>query len=150
MNRTIETMVRSMTLDCTDVIPQALWAEVCSMAIHIKDCILHSAFKLKKSLYKIMFGNKPSIMYLYPFGAKCYVHVAEKKQIRTSKLSPKGIKYYVVGYTESSKILRFYNPQKRQVFTSRDVFFPDSTKYLESTKIESLADLPLHLDNDTP
>jgi hypothetical protein len=68
-----------MTLDCTDVISQVLWAEACSTAIHIKNCLPHSAFKLKKSPYKIMFGDKPSIKHLYPFGAKCYVHVPEEK-----------------------------------------------------------------------
>jgi hypothetical protein len=129
-NRTIVTMVRSMTLDSAVMIPQALWAEVCSMAIHIKNPLPHSAVKLKKLPCEILFGDKPSIKYLYPFGAKCYVHVPEEKQIGTSKLSPRGIKYYVVGYTESSKILRLYNLQKRRVFTSRNVVFPDSTKRL--------------------
>jgi hypothetical protein len=49
MNRTIVTMVRSITLDYADVIPQALWTEACSTAIHIKNPLPHSAFKLKKS-----------------------------------------------------------------------------------------------------
>jgi hypothetical protein len=53
-------------------------------------------------------------------------------------------------YTESSKILQIYILQKRRVFTSRDVVFPDSTKRLESTEIESPPDLPLNLDNDIP
>jgi hypothetical protein len=83
-----------------------------------------------------MFGDKPSIKHLYPFGAKCYVHVPEEKQIGISKLSPRGIKYYVIGYTESSKILRLDDPQKYRVLTSRDVVFHDSTKLLESTEIE--------------
>jgi hypothetical protein len=78
------------------------------------------------------------------------VHVPEEKQIRISKLSPKGIKYYVVGYIESSKILRLYNSKKRRVFTSRDVVFPESTKYLESIKIELQPNLPLDRDNNTP
>jgi hypothetical protein len=77
-----------------------------------------------------MFGDKPSIKHLYPFGAKCYVHVPEEKQIGTSKLSPRRIMCYVVGYTELSKILRLYNPRKRRVCTSRDVVFPYSTKCL--------------------
>jgi hypothetical protein len=94
-----------MTLDCADMIPQALWADAYSLAIHIKNCLPHSAFKLKKLLYKIMFDDKPLIKYLYPFGAECYMHVPEEKQIVISKLSPRGIKYYIVGYTESSKIL---------------------------------------------
>jgi hypothetical protein len=79
MNCTIVMMVRSMTLDCADVILQALWAEAYSTAIHIKNCLPHSTFKLKKSLYKIMFGDKPSIKYLYPFGSKCYVYIPEEK-----------------------------------------------------------------------
>jgi hypothetical protein len=139
-----------MPSDCANVISQALWAEACSTAIHITNCLLHSTFKLKKLPYEIMFGHKPSIKYLYPFGAKCYVHIPEEKQIGISKLSPRGIKCYVGGYAESSKILRLYNSQKRRVFTCRDVVFPDSTKCLESAEIESLADLPLNLDNDTP
>jgi hypothetical protein len=97
-----------------------------------------------------MFGDKPLIKHLYLFGAKWYVHVPEEKQIGTSKLSPRGIKSYVVGYTESSKIMRLYDAQPRRVFTSRDVVFPDSTKRLGSTEIESPADIPLNLDNDTP
>jgi hypothetical protein len=79
MNRTIVMMISSMTLECADVITQALWAEVLSTAIHIKNCRLHSAFKLKKLPYKIMFGDKPSIKHLYPFGAKYYIDVPEEK-----------------------------------------------------------------------
>jgi hypothetical protein len=97
-----------------------------------------------------MFGNKPSIKYVYLFGAKCYVYIPEEKQIGTSKLSPRGIKYYVVDYTESSKNLRIYDPHKHPVFTFRDVVFSDSIKYLESTEIESLSDRPFDLDPDAP
>jgi hypothetical protein len=112
MNCTIVTMVRSMTLNSADMIPQALWAEACSMAIHIKKCLPHSAFKLKKSLYKRIFGDKSLIKQLYPFRGKSYVYLPEEKQILISKLSLRGIKCYVVGYIESSKIVRLYDPQK--------------------------------------
>jgi hypothetical protein len=94
-----------MTFDCVNVIPQILWAEACSTAVYIKNRLPHSAFKLKKSPYKIMFGGKRLIKRLYPFGAKYYVHIAEEKQIGKSKLSLRGLKCYVVSYTESSKIL---------------------------------------------
>jgi hypothetical protein len=97
-----------------------------------------------------MFSDKPSIKYLYLFGSKCYVHIPEEKQIRTSKLSPRGLKYYVVGYTESSKILWLYNPQKYRVFRSKDVVFSESTIRLESITIKSQANLPLDLDDDAP
>jgi hypothetical protein len=104
MNCTIVMMVRSMTLDSANVVSQALWAEAYSTAVHIKNCLPHYTFKLNTSLYEIMFGDRPLIKYLYLFGAKCYVYISEDKQIRTYKLSPRGIKYYVVGYTESYKM----------------------------------------------
>jgi hypothetical protein len=90
------------------------------------------------------------IKHLYLCRAKCYVHLPEEKQIGTSKLSPREIKCFVVCYTESSKILQLYDPQKCRVFSSRDVVFPDSTKRLELIEIKSPADLPFNLDNDTP
>jgi hypothetical protein len=38
-----------------------------------------------------MFRDKPSIKYLYLFGAKCYMHVPKEKLIGISKLSPREI-----------------------------------------------------------
>jgi hypothetical protein len=105
INCTIVTIVRSMTLDYADLIPYALWAEPCSTAVHIKNRLLHSAFNLKKLPYEIMFGDKPSIKYLYPFEEECHMHAPEEKLIWTSNLIPRQIKCYVVGYIESSKIL---------------------------------------------
>jgi hypothetical protein len=61
------------------VIPQVLWAEACFIAVHIKNCLPYSDFKLKKSPYKIIFGHKSSIKYLYPFGFKYYLHIPEEK-----------------------------------------------------------------------
>jgi hypothetical protein len=150
MNPTIVTMVRSMTFDDANMIPPALWAEGYSTAVHIKNRLLYSAFQLKKLPYEIMFGDKPSIKPLYPFGAKYYVHVPVEKQIGISKLRPRGIKCYVVGDMESSKILQLYNLHKCRVFTSRHVVVPDSTKRHESIEIQSLSDLPFDLDNDAP
>jgi hypothetical protein len=83
------------------------------MAIHIKNDLPDSAFNLNKSPYAIIFGDKPLKKYLYPFWAKCYVHVPEEEQIGTSKLTPRGIKNYGVSNTESSKILQVYDPQQR-------------------------------------
>jgi hypothetical protein len=82
------TMIRLMTLDSAVVIPQALWAEEYSTAIHIKNCLPYSTFKLKILPYKIIFGDKPLINQLYSIGSKYYVYLPKEKPIRTSKLSP--------------------------------------------------------------
>jgi hypothetical protein len=78
------------------------------------------------------------------------MYIPEEKQIVISKLTPRGMKSYIVGYMEITKILRLYKPQKAKVFTSEDVESPRSTKYLELTKIKSLSNLVLHLDSDAP
>jgi hypothetical protein len=113
MNRTIVMMVQSMTLDCPDLIPQVLWAVASSTAIHMKNRLSDYIFKLTKLLYKILFDDKPLIKHLYTSRANCNIYIPEKNQIGTSKLSAKRIKCYDVSYTESSKILRLYDPHKR-------------------------------------
>jgi hypothetical protein len=105
MNLTIITLFQSMTLDYADMHPQILWAETASTVISIKKYLSHSAYQLKIWPYTEIFGNKPSNKYWYSFGAKCYVHIAEENQIRISKLFFKRIKYYIIGYTASTKIL---------------------------------------------
>jgi hypothetical protein len=87
------------------MIPQVLWAEAYSTTVHIMNHLLLSAFKVKKLPYEIMFSNKSSIIYSYPFAVKYYMHVPQEKPVARSKLSCRRIKYYVVGYMESSKIL---------------------------------------------
>jgi hypothetical protein len=78
------------------------------------------------------------------------MHVSQEKQTAISKLSSRGMRYYVAGDTESSQILRVCHSHDHRVITSRDVVFPISTHRLESTAIESPADLPLDLDDDAP
>jgi hypothetical protein len=48
MNCTTVMMVISMMLNCTNMISQALWTELCSTAVYIKHCLPHSAFKKTK------------------------------------------------------------------------------------------------------
>jgi hypothetical protein len=98
-------MVRTMTLDVNDELPVGSWAEAALSAIYLKNLLLHARFKNKKSLYEQMFGEKPQLAHLYPFGTKCYGHIAEEKRIGMSKLGPRGLMAYVVMYTESSKVL---------------------------------------------
>jgi hypothetical protein len=52
INHTIVMIDRSLTLDCTDIIPQALWAETCYTAVYIKNHLPYSAFKYKNCYMK--------------------------------------------------------------------------------------------------
>jgi hypothetical protein len=97
-----------MTLDWADMIPQVLWPEAYSTAGHIKMHLPHSIFKLTKSRYKIIFDDKPSNKPLYAVGSNGDIHIPKEKQIGMSMLSLRGIKYFVIRYTESSKIFQLY------------------------------------------
>jgi hypothetical protein len=79
------------------------------MVVHVKNCPPYSVFQSKKFLYKIMFGDKLFIKYLYPFGAKYYIYISEENQIGVSKRYLRGIKYYVIGNIELTKIFQLYN-----------------------------------------
>jgi hypothetical protein len=79
MNRTIVTMVRTMTLDMNDELPVGLWAEAALSAIYLRNRLIHAGFKNKKSPYERMFGEKPQLAHVYPFGTKCCVHIPEEK-----------------------------------------------------------------------
>jgi hypothetical protein len=68
-----------MTPDCTDIFPQILWAEVASMAIHIKIYLSYIIFQIKILLPTVIFSDMPLINDLYVFEAKYYVHVSEGK-----------------------------------------------------------------------
>jgi hypothetical protein len=59
-----------MTLDYADVIPQVLCPKECSTAIHIKNRLLHSAFKVIKLPYETLFSDKLSIKDLYQHESK--------------------------------------------------------------------------------
>jgi hypothetical protein len=96
MNRTIVTIVRTMTLDMNNELPVGLWAEAALTTIYLKNRLPHAGFKNIKSPYKYMFGEKPQLAHLYPFGTKCYVHIPEEQRIGMSKLGPRGMKAYVV------------------------------------------------------
>jgi hypothetical protein len=52
---------QEMTVDCSDMILQTLWPEAYSTAIHIKNGLSQTAFKLRKSPYEKIFGDKLSI-----------------------------------------------------------------------------------------
>jgi hypothetical protein len=56
-----------MSLEYADVLPRVRWAEAASKAEYIKNYLPHSTYQLKKSLFEVIFDNKPLIKYLYNF-----------------------------------------------------------------------------------
>lgn len=100
-NRTIGTMVRCMIMDHG----KYLWGEAYATAVYLKNRLPHSALK-NKTPFEALYGKKPTIQHLHPFGQKCYVHIPVENRPPGTKLAPRAVEGIMVGYTDSDKIIR--------------------------------------------
>ena len=63
-------------------------------------------------------GRKPNVKHLKIYGSIAYALVPHKGR---AQLDDHGVKYVFVGYDESSKGYKLYNPSNNKVVVSRDV-----------------------------
>jgi len=55
------------------------------------------------------------ISHLRPFYTKCYVHIPEEKRAAGSKLDARALKGHLVGYMETTRMLRVYISSQHKV-----------------------------------
>ncbi|KAK4434982.1 hypothetical protein Salat_0661200 [Sesamum alatum] len=67
-------------------------------------------------------GYKPTITHLRVFGNIAYTHVPDQKR---TKLDNKSARYVFIGYDQSSKGYKLYNPSSGKIVISRDVEFDE-------------------------
>ena len=95
-------------------LPLALWSEAVAITVYLRN--KHSnQFIAKSTPSESLYHNKPSIYHLRPSGTKCFVHLLEEKGQPGTKLMPRAIEGYLIGYTSSDKIYRIYIPSQPQV-----------------------------------
>jgi transposase InsO family protein len=116
-NRTIVEPARSMLHAAG--LPIELWAEASNTAVYIKNRVV-SRSREGKTPYELWKGIKPNFSHLRVFGADAYVHVPKDER---TKFDPKAIKCIHVGYCETQKAFRLWDPATRKVRISRDVLF---------------------------
>ncbi|KAJ0680967.1 putative RNA-directed DNA polymerase [Helianthus annuus] len=73
-------------------------------------------------------GRKPSVGHLKVFGCVAYAHVPKQNR---GKLDDKVEKAIFIGYSESSKAYKLYNPITRKTIISRDVVFDEEQEWNE-------------------
>jgi hypothetical protein len=88
-------------------------------AVYTKNRSPHAALH-KKTPYEAWTGVKPDLRNLRVFGTRCYVHVP--KATRT-KLDPKAKEMIFVGYSESQKGWKLYDPETKREIVSCHVVF---------------------------
>jgi len=121
-NRTIITAARSLLTS----LPLALWAEAIATAVYLRNR-LPNQFIGKSRPYESLYNKKPSIYHLRPYGTKCFVHLPEEKRQPGTKLMPRAMEGYRIGYTSSDKIYRIYIPSQHKVTQTRQSHWTTKT-----------------------
>jgi len=106
-NRTIITAAHSLWTG----LPLALWAEAIATAVYLRNRLPNRSMG-KSTPDESLYHKKPSIYHLRPYGTKCFVHLPEEKRQPGTKLMPRAIEGYLIGYTSSP------TPSSRRFLTS--------------------------------
>ncbi len=119
VNRTILESARSMLHSSS--LPLELWAEAANCAVYILNRVATKAVE-GKTPYEVWRGVKPNVSHIREFGSIVYVHIRKEKR---DKFEPKSVKCIHVGYCETQKAFRAWDPNSKKVVISRDVIFQE-------------------------
>jgi len=107
-------------------LPLALWAEAIATAVYLRNR-LPNQFIGKLTSYESLYNKEPSIYHLRPYWTKCFIHLPEEKRQPGTKLMPRAIGGYHIGYTSSDKIYRIYIPSQHKVTETRQIHWTTKT-----------------------
>ncbi|KAK8933850.1 hypothetical protein KSP39_PZI015291 [Platanthera zijinensis] len=118
-NRVIAEKMRAMLQHHN--LPQELWAEAVKTAIYILNRSPTKAVP-GATPYEVWKKRKPNVQHLRTFGCLAFRHIPKENR---NKLQMKAEKGVFVGYSLHSKAYRIYDPDKKQLYISRDVIFDE-------------------------
>lgn len=98
-----------------------LWAEAC--AVYLLNRVLCSAMETMTP-YEGWHGRKSNLTHLRIFGSTIHMHIPKDER---SKLDSKNLKCRFVGYCETQKVFRLFDPLSKKVKISRDVIFREES-----------------------
>ena len=121
-NRTIGNIMRTMLSQSG--LPMSFWSEACLYGNHLRNRLPHGP-RGSTTAYEKKHLKKPDLSKERIFGCVCLVYIP--KDVRKSKLHPRGYEAIYLGYLSSSQY-RVYDPRKNRVV------FPTSVKFYEDRK----------------
>ncbi|CAK1592203.1 unnamed protein product [Parnassius mnemosyne] len=125
-NRTIVERARCLLFEAK--LDKSFWAEAVNTVVYLKNRSPASGLDQKTPI-EIWTGHKPDLSHVRIFGSPVMTHVPKNKRLKWDK---KAVKYISVGYSENVKDYRLYNPETREICTSKDVIIME----LDTTEIE--------------
>lgn len=114
INRTLVEKARCLLFE--EGLSKTLWAEACKTACYLRN--RSACSKIEKTPYEMWTGRKPDVSHLRVYGSTVMVHVPKANR---KKWDQKSTKHILVGYDETTKGYRCFNPSTKSVITSRDV-----------------------------
>ena len=119
-NRLILEMARSLAIGCH--LPIALWVEAINTTIYLLN---QSSARADHGTtpYERLFLYIPSVDHLRIFGCLVYTLVTANTR---KKWDDKVVKFVLLGYNETTKGYRAYNPMSKHTWTSKDVKFDET------------------------
>ncbi|GKB87280.1 putative ribonuclease H-like domain-containing protein [Tanacetum coccineum] len=153
MNRTLIKAAKTMLAD--SLLPTTFWAEAVSTACYIFNRVRVTKPQ-NKTPYELLFGHKPIISYIRPFG--CHVTILDTLSV-LGKFDEKCDEGFLVGYSLNSKAFRVNNLVTKKVKVNLHVKFLEEKPNVKAVgyrwmfDIDYLTDsmnyIPLSLDNQT-
>ncbi|GJY10440.1 putative ribonuclease H-like domain-containing protein [Tanacetum coccineum] len=117
INRTLIEAARTMLVDL--LLPTTFWAEAVSTACYVFNRVRVTKPQ-NKTPYELLFGHKPIISYIRPFG--CHVTILDTLSV-LGKFDGKSDEGFLVGYSLNSKAYRVYNLVTKRVEVNLHVNF---------------------------
>jgi 2-hydroxychromene-2-carboxylate isomerase len=117
---TIVDMARSMLHGAN--ISTELLSVASNAAVYILNRIYSSTTLEEKTQYEMWYKKKPNLAHIRIFGSTVFAHVSKDER---AKFDPTGRKCVLVGYCETQKAFRLWDPSARKVQISRDVLFDE-------------------------
>ena len=137
-NRTIAEAAQAMLHGAG--ISHVFWEFAVGTAVHVQNRA-PSHVTSNISPYKLLTGHKPELSYLHVFGCLTYAHIMTTR----TKYDPTSQKLVFVGYDNSTKGYKLWNPSSKRTVISTDVVFEETVFPLKST-----LKLPLNAPTPTP
>lgn len=112
-------------------LPLSLWAEAVSCSVYTRNRT--PSQYASKTPYEMWNGKKPDLSHLRIFGSEAFVHVPDAKR---RKLDAKSIRCFLIGYCDTQKGYRFWDPSNQVVRVSRDAIINENPDQISSTEQE--------------
>ncbi|GJZ00606.1 putative ribonuclease H-like domain-containing protein, partial [Tanacetum coccineum] len=152
MNKTLIEAARTMLAD--SLLPTTFWEEAISTACYIFNKVRVTKLQ-NKTPYELLFGHKPIVSYIRPFG--CHVTILDTLSV-LGKFD-KSDEGFLVGYSLNSKAYRVYNLVTKRVEVNLHVNFLEDKPNVKGVgyrwmfDIDYLTDsmnyIPVSLENHT-